>query len=67
MGGDLVFGLTVASLGKLLRLCLFIFLSFRLAMCIRKRLEACLCTKTMYPLDVSLLVTFNIKLPLSKK
>jgi hypothetical protein len=26
-----------------------------------------LCTKTMYPLDVSLLITFNIKLPLSKK
>jgi hypothetical protein len=26
MGGDLVFGLTVASLGKLLRLCLFFFL-----------------------------------------
>jgi hypothetical protein len=26
-----------------------------------------LCTKTMYPLNVSLLVTFNIKLSLSKK
>jgi hypothetical protein len=26
MGGDLVFGLTVARLGKLLRLCLFVFL-----------------------------------------
>nr|ACG26955.1 hypothetical protein [Zea mays] len=25
MGGDLVFGLTVARLGKLLRLCLFVF------------------------------------------
>ena len=39
MGGDLVFGLTVARLGKLLRLCLFVF--FSLAMCIRQRPEVC--------------------------
>jgi hypothetical protein len=48
MGGDLVFGLTVAILGKLLRLCFF---SFRLAMCIRQRPEVCvprLCILLMY-------------------
>jgi hypothetical protein len=62
MGGDLVFELIAASLGKLN---VYVCFSFRLAMCIRQRPEV-LCTKTMYHLDVSFLVNFIIKLPLSR-